>query len=211
MDTVELEAEPRTTSGKGPARQMRRAGKVPGIFYGPKSHATMISIDAKEFGQKVSALEGSHLIQFRSNSGELAGKVVLVKDAQYDPVSGRALHADFYEVDLTAKIRVAVPLHFVGKAVGVAMGGIMQPLEREVQVECLPGDIPEFINVDVAALNIHDTVHISDVVPPTGVTIVYESNFPLVTVLAPTVEQVRGAEVAEEAAPGAAPAEGSAS
>jgi large subunit ribosomal protein L25 len=211
MQTVELEAEPRTASGKGAARQLRRAGKVPGIFYGPQSHATMITIDAKEFGQKVSALEGSHLIQFRSAAGNLSGKVVLVKDAQYDPVGGHALHADFYEVNLAEKIQVAAPLHFVGKAVGVAMGGILQPLERDVQVECLPRDIPEFIAVDVSALNIHDTVHVGDVVPPPGVSILYDSNFPLVTVLPPTVEQVRAPEAAAEEAPAAAPAEGSAS
>ena len=139
------------------------------MFYGPKRQSTLIAIDAKEFLQKVSALEGSHLIRFRSTAADLADKVALVKEAQYHPVTGAILHADFYEVDLTQKLRVRVPLHFTGKAAGVALGGILQPVQRDVEVECLPGDIPEFIDVDVSALDIHDAVHVSELQAPEGV------------------------------------------
>ena len=162
METVELQAELRTRGGKSAARRMRQGGKVPAVFYGPKRPTMMILIDSKEFLQKVYALEGSHLIRFRSSAADIADQVALVKEAQYNPVTGAVLHADFYEVDMTQKLRVRVPLHFIGKAVGVALGGILQPVQRDVEVECLPGDIPAFINVDVSALNIHDTVHISE-------------------------------------------------
>ena len=204
METVELEAELRTNSGKGAAGRMRRGGKFPAVFYGPKQPATKISVDSKEFLQKVSALEGSHLIRFRSALDTLADKVALVKDAQYHPVTGAVLHADFYEVDMAAKLRVRVPLHFSGKAAGVALGGILQPVRRDVEVECLPSEIPEFIDVDVSALNIHDAIHVSELQAPAGVAVRYDNDFTLVTVLPPTVEEVK----VEEAAPAEAAVEG---
>jgi large subunit ribosomal protein L25 len=198
METVELNAEPRPRAGKGPTRQMRRQGKVPAVFYGPKRPAAMIVVDAKEFSEKVSALEGSHLIRLRSNAEEISNRVALVKETQYHPVTGAVLHADFYEVDMTEKLRLRVPLHFTGKAVGITLGGILQPVQRDVEVECLPGDIPEFITVDVTGLNIHDAIHVSQVQAPQGVRICYDVDATLVTVLPPTVEEVKVEEAAGE-------------
>ncbi len=206
MQTVELEAALRSGNGKGPARRLRRAGKVPAVFYGPKRPATTIVIDAKEFLQKVSALEGSHLIRFRSPTDDIADHVALVKEAQYHPVTGAVLHADFYEVDMTQRLRVRVPLHFSGKAAGVALGGILQPVQRDVEVECLPSDIPEFLDVDVTALDIHDAVHVSQLQAPQGVRVCYDTDATLVTVLPPTVEEVKVEEAAAVAE--GAPAEG---
>lgn len=204
-----MAAEARTRVGKGPARQMRRNGKVPAIFYGPKRTALSVAIDAKEYAAKVAGLEGStHLIKLRSSSAEIADKLTLIKDVQLDPVSGAILHADFYEVDETAKLRVGVPLHFVGKAAGIIEGGILQPLQREVTVECLPANIPEFIQVDVTPLNIHDVIHISALQAPFGVDLIYDSDVAIVTVAPPTVEEVKVAEAAP--VEGAVPAEGAA-
>ena len=101
-------------------------------------------------------LEGSHLVRLKSSATTLAEKVALVKEMQYHPISGDVIHADLYEVDLTARIQVNVPLHFIGKAVGVMRGGILQPIVREIEVECLPLDIPQFFDVDVSALDIGD-------------------------------------------------------
>src|SRR5437867_4173766 len=185
METVELAAEPRSTGGKGPARRMRQGGKAPAVFYGRKRQTAMIAIDSKEFLQKVSAIEGSHLIRFRSAAEDLANKVALVKEAQYHPVTGAVLHADFYEVDMAQKLRVRVPLHFTGKAAGVALGGILQPVQRDVEVECLPADIPEFLEIDVSGLAIHDAVHISQLQAPDGVTVIYDTDETLVTVTPP--------------------------
>ena len=207
METIELEAELRSGAGKGPARRLRQSGKAPAVFYGPKRPATAIAIDSKEFLQKVSALEGSHLIRFRSSAEDVSSKVALVKDAQYHPVTGAVLHADFYEVDMAAKLRVRVPLHFTGKAAGVALGGILQPVRREVEVECLPAAIPDFLDVDVSALAIHDAIHVSQLQVPGDVTVRYDNDFALVTVLPPTVEEVKVEEAAvPEAGAEAAPA-----
>ncbi len=201
METVEIAAELRSKRGKGAARQLRNQGKVPAVFYGPKRRATAISIDAKEFSQKIGVLEGSHLIQLRSGAGDIADRISLIKEAQYHPVSGAILHADFYEVDMARKLRVRVPLHFSGKAAGVALGGILQPIQRDAEVECLPADIPEFLSVDVSGLNIHDAIRVSELQAPEGVTVCYEIDAAVVTVLPPTVEEVKVEEAAVEVAP----------
>ncbi len=198
METVEIGAELRDRTGKGPSRRLRAAGRIPATFYGPHQPALSIHVDAREFAAKVLALEGSHLIRLRSSAPELSGRVVLVRDAMRHPVTGRLLHADLYEVDLTKRVTVQVPLHFVGKAAGVVAGGILQPIAREVEVECLPTDIPEFLTVDVTPLGIHDAIHVSQLTTPPGVRVRYDTDYTVVTVLPPTVEEV-AVEAAAEA------------
>jgi large subunit ribosomal protein L25 len=179
---------------------MRRDGKIPGVLYGPKTSPVPLELNKKEFSNRVAGLEGSHLVRLQSGSTALADKVALVKEIQYHPITGEVIHTDLYEVDLTAKIQVRVPLHFVGKAAGVVRGGILQPIVREIEVECLPLDIPEFFNVEVSALDIGDSIHIEELPMPEGVTVVSESNLALVAVVPPTVE--------EAPTPTAVPAEG---
>jgi len=189
LETVEIQIEPREPGNKGKVKELRRQGKLPGVFYGPKAQPVPLELDRKEFLSRVADLEGSHLIRIKSASPLLANKVALVKEMQFHPVTGEVLHADFYEVDLTAKIRVKIPLHFVGKAEGVVRGGILQPVVREVEVECLPMDIPEYFNVEVSSLDIGHSLHIKDLPMPENITAIYESNFTLVTVVPPTVEE----------------------
>ena len=205
METVEISANLRLGRGKGPARRARRQGRVPATFYGPQQAAVAIDVDAKEFGQRVANLEGSHLIRLQSSAPEIGGRVALLRELQVHPVSGALLHADLLEVDLTRKLIVKVPLHLTGKAIGVTQqGGILQPVLREISVECLPTDIPEYLEVDVSELSIHDSLHIADIQAPEGVAVVFDANDTIVTVLPPQVEQVKAegeAEAAKEAAP----------
>lgn len=210
METIEIHMEPRETDGKQKAKRLRREGRLPGIFYGPKAHPISLQVDMKEFVTRVGGLEGSHLIRIKSASPLLADKVALLKEMQFHPITGRVIHADFYEVDLTEKIQVNIPLHFVGKAVGVVRGGILQPIVREIEVECLPMDIPEYINVEVSSLDIGDALHVTDLSIPAGVVPIYETNLTLVTVVPPTVEEVpaAAAPVAAEVAEGAEVAPG---
>ncbi len=188
METLEIQVEARDKQRKRDARRLLRSGKIPAILYGPKTAAVGLALDKKEFSRRVAGLQGSRLVRMKSGAATLAEKVALVKDMQFHPITGEVIHADFYEVDLTAKIQVHVPLHFVGKAAGIVNGGILQPILREIEVECLPLDIPEFFNVDVTALDIGDTVHIEDLQMPEGVVSVADDNLALVTVVAPTVE-----------------------
>jgi large subunit ribosomal protein L25 len=205
MEEITLNIEARADQGKAAARRLRRTGKVPGVFYGPKSASMPIAVDRKDFAAHVANLEGSHLIRFASPAADLQKRVALVREVQHHPVNGSIMHVDFYEVDLTKRLTVTVPLHFVGRARGIADGGILQPILREMEVECLPTDIPQYIEVDVTALAIHDAVHLADVQMPANVTAVFETNEAVVSVLPPTVEEVKVA-VAEEgvAAEGAA-------
>ncbi len=200
METLEIQVDVREGGSKQKSRRLRRGGKVPGVLYGPKTQAVALEIDKKEFSARVAGLAGSHLVRLKSTSSALADKVALVKEMQFHPISGDVMHADFYEVDLSARILVHVPLHFVGKAAGVVRGGILQPVVREVEVECLPLDIPEFFNVEVSALDIGDSAHIEDLTMPEGVTALQPLNFTLVTVVPPTVE--------EAPTPAVAPVEG---
>lgn len=199
METLEIQANARAAGGKNHARRLRRSGKIPAVLYGPKTQAVALELDKKDFSTRVALLQGSHLVRLKSSVPELAEKVALVKEMQFHPISGDVTHADLYEVDLAAKIQVQVPLRFVGKAAGVTRGGILQPIVREVEVECLPMDIPGFFNVDVSALDIGDSIHVEEIQMPADVTLVFESNFAVVTVVTPTVEEAPAA---------AAPAEG---
>jgi large subunit ribosomal protein L25 len=200
LETLEIKADPREKGSKNSARRLRRDGKIPAILYGPKTQAVSLQVDKKDFSTRVAMLEGSHLVRLKSSDPSLTEKVALVKDMQFHPISGDLIHTDLYEVDLAARITVSVPLRFVGKAAGVVRGGILQPIIREVEVECLPLDIPNSFNVDVSALDIGDSIHVEDIAMPEGVTAMSESNFAVVTVVTPTVEE----------APAAAPAEGEA-
>ena len=205
MEIVSVTVETRSAAGKGTARRVRASGKIPAVFYGPnqKSGAIALQIQEKEFAKKIAVLEGSALIQFESMAPELKSRMVLLREVQSHPVSGAVLHADFYEVDLTKKLEVTVALHFNGKPAGVEAGGILQPIVREITVLCLPTEIPAFIDVDVSALGIHDSIHVEELQLPTGVEPVYETNFTIVTVSPPTVEEVK-----VEAAPEGVPVEG---
>ena len=205
METLEIQVETREVGSKRQARRIRRDGKIPGVLYGPKTAPVPLELNKKEFSNRVAGLEGSHLVRLKSGSTALADKVALVKEMQYHPITGEVVHTDLYEVDLTARIQVRVPLHFVGKAAGVVRGGILQPIVREIEVECLPLDIPEFFNVEVSALDIGDSIHIEELSIPEGVTVVSESNLALVAVVPPTVEEAPTPTAAPAEAPVVAP------
>jgi large subunit ribosomal protein L25 len=206
METVELAAEKREMRPKNRRNKLRREGHIPAVLYGPKTTPTPIAISGAELRSRVSASARQRLIKLRSSSPELNERHVIVKEIQRAPVSGNFLHADLYEVDLAQPLRVSVPLRFVGRAHGVGEGGILGPLVREVEVECLPLEIPEVVEVDVTALDIHDVIHISAISFAANVKPIFDTDYPVVTVLPPTVAE---APVAAAAAEGAA-AEGAA-
>ena len=204
METIDLAVEPRDKATKGTVHSLRRSGRVPAVLYGAKRSPALVTIDRKEFETKVGAIEGTHLIRLSSAVGDLGGRLVLVKEVQRDPVARTLLHTDLYEVDVNTKLKLSVPLHFVGRAAGVDVGGILQPIKREVEVQCLPTEIPDYIEVDVSALGIHDAVHLSDLKAPEGVDLVIDTDEAVVTVLPPVVEEVKVAAGGESAAEGAA-------
>jgi len=212
METGELSCEKRATRPKGQNNALRRQGRIPAILYGPTTAPTALAIDLLELKARISAAAHTRIIKLKSSTAELDGKHVIFKDLQRAPVSGEILHADLYEVDLNRPIRVEVALKFTGKAVGVANGGILSPLERTATLECLPLEIPDSIEVDVTNVDIHDVIHISSVKFVGKVKPIFDTDYPVVTVLPPTVHEVAvvaAPEVVEGAVvEGAAPAEG---
>jgi len=207
LETVEVSVEAREVGNKRDAGRLRRDGKLPGVVYGRGTEGFAMQVDDRELRSRVGGLEGSHVLRFKSSAGNLDGKLVLIKNVQYHPVTHAVNHIDFYEVDVSRKITVMVGLHFVGRAEGVIHGGVLQPIVRELEVECLPLDIPAEIEVDVSALEIGHGLKASDITLPPNVTN-YTPDLALVSVLAPTVstleeEEEAAAEAAEDTAEGA--------
>lgn len=204
METIKLSVEQRQERGKGEMGRLRRGGRVPGIFYGPSQDTVSVCVNTREFQYKVESLEGSHLIEFLSQTTDLNGKIALLKDVQHHPVTTEPLHIDFYEIDVKVPVQVGVPVHLVGKAEGVTAGGVLHYFRREIMVECLPLDIPESIEIDVTSLEINDAVRVEDLKLPSGVSALEDAQLMLASVAAPTVE----AEAEEEEGADEAPAEG---
>jgi large subunit ribosomal protein L25 len=209
METVDLACEKREVRPKGLVSRLRRDGRVPGVLYGNLSAATPVAVAAHELNARVSAAARQRLIRLKSASAELDGKHVILKQVQRTPVKGDILHVDLLEVDLSKTLRVNVPLKFTGRPAGAIDGGILQPLEREVLVECLPLEIPESVEVDVSPLGIHEVMHVSALKFIGNVRPIFDTDYPVVTVLPPTVAEAPAA-AAEAAVEAVAPAEGAA-
>ncbi len=199
MDNIALKAEIRTTKGNGPARAMRREGRVPAVLYGPKSEPSILSIDETELLTiiKKEGGIGRSLINLAID-GEKGSTVAMVKEMQTDPVDRNILHVDFYEVDMDRHIKVSVPVTTTGQSEGVELGGMLQLIRRELEVFCLPNAIPQEITIDISDLNIGDSVHVEDLAAQSGVEIPHEVNFTVLTILSPKAEVEEEVEEGEE-------------
>jgi len=204
-----LVVEERSGTGKSVTRKLRAAGRIPGVLYGRGKEGRSVSLDprALETVLRASGSGMNTLIDLQVGSETT---VVLVKEIQREPIRGAYLHADLYEVDLQKKIEVSVPLHFVGKAPGVEMGGILDHPLREVSLECLPRAIPDSIEVDVSHLELGDSVHVRDLALPEAAQLLSDPELPVASVVSPKAEEEVAVATDEELAEGEAPAEGAA-
>lgn len=177
-------------------RKLRAAGKIPGVLYGPGKAGRAVSLDPRELERVLHASgSGMNTLIDLQLGGEKT--VVLVKEIQREPVRGAYLHADLYQLNLQERIEVSVPLHFVGKAAGLDMGGIVDHPLREVSLECLPRAIPDSIEVDVSHLNLGDSIHVRDLTLPADTRMLSDGELPVASVVAPKAEEEAAAEVAE--------------
>jgi len=202
MERPVLSAEIREGVGKGKARKLRAKGLIPAIFYSPQSQSIPLVIDSKEFVKTLQTEAGENvLIDLNIRKGDQADrKVVMVKDIQIDPLQGTTLHTDFYEVAMNEMVTVEVPINLVGKPEGIKMGGILEQIRRVIQIQCLPGDIPKRIDVDVSSLKIGDSIHVQDIQTEKA-KILFDTNFTIATVVPPVVEEKKVVEeVVAEAA-----------
>ena len=199
-----LVAETRDGIGKGVARKLRQKGQIPAVVYGRKRAAQSITVNPDALRKLLHGEAGMNTLIDLTLAG--ATSTVLVKGLQRDPVRGRYLHADFYEVDLTQKVVVSVPVHLTGKAVGTDFGGILDHPLRELMIECLPREIPQRIDVDVTNLAVNDSIHVSDLRLAPGLTIKTDPSLAVASVVLPQAEEAAAAATTEAAAEGEAAA-----
>jgi large subunit ribosomal protein L25 len=203
----DLTAEVREGTGKGVARKLRAAGRIPAVLYGKGRESRSLALDphALERLLRDSDAGMNTLIDLRVAGG--SEQVVLVKELQRDPVRGAPLHADLYRVDLETSIDVSVPIHLVGRPQGVELhDGILDHSLRELEIVCLPRAIPESFDVDVSALEIGDSIHVRDLALPEGVELRCDPDLSVASVVAAKVAEEEAAAEAE--VEGEAPAEG---
>ena len=201
-----IKAEKRETSGTGEARRMRHAGKIPAVVYGSDG-VESLALDTHEFTLMIRDY-GSNFIGDLVIDGA-APKKVLVKDVQYHPSRGDILHADFVSVSMTEKLQVSLPVALVGEAAGVVAGGVMEQILSELEIECLPGNMIEHVEVDVSEMQIGDNLTVGDITLPEGVTTSADADLVIVAVSAPRVQAAK-ADAEEEGAEAAAESTGDA-
>jgi large subunit ribosomal protein L25 len=189
LDIIQLKANLRTTTGNGPARALRRKGQIPAVVYGPNTDPILLHLNAHdlELALKKGKI-GQSLFNLTIENGNSVSKTVMIRELQTQPVTSVFLHADFYEIDMSRKTSVNVPVVVVGKAKGVELGGLLQVIRRELTITCLPSNIPDAIRIDISELDIGDSVHARDILLSDGIEIDTDVNFTVVTVLSPKLE-----------------------
>src|SRR5436853_6321280 len=169
MAKIVLNAKGRSERGKNAARRMRREGMVPAVIYGGKGENLAVAVDPKALHKVLRSEAGRNTI-LKLDIADHGPTNAILKNWQVDPVKESFLHADFYRIAMDVAIRVTVPIHVVGEARGVKVdAGILELVVREIEVECLPGDIPERIDVDVTDLGINQSLRVSDIPAPAKV------------------------------------------
>lgn len=204
MEFIELNANARNKFGKGPSRVLRREGQVPAVCYGRDTAPIHLSLESKILGKLIR--EGGFYqilkLNIQKDGGEKIVKSAMFKEVQTHPVSMNPLHADLYEISMDRKITVNVPVHTVfaegRECKGVEEGGTLQIIRRELEISCLPGQIPDAIEIDITNLGIGEAIHIEEVALPEGVEVDTDVNFTVISVAAPMREEVTEEEAPED-------------
>jgi large subunit ribosomal protein L25 len=183
--TYELKAQLRDKSGKGSARLLRRNARVPAVIYGDKQAPIAISVDYKELFYKIHGGGFLHTIATIDIDG--AKHRILPKDYQLDPVRDFPMHVDFLRVSANSSIKVSIPVHVINQdiSVGLKRGGILNIVSHEVELMCPVDAIPDFIEADIAKVEIGHSVHISDIKLPEGVKPTIDRDFTIVSIASP--------------------------
>ncbi len=211
MAMMELTAVRRHGSGKEKARKLYSLGKVPGVLYGKGVASRSIEFDRRDLEKFLGvARRGAVVVRMNVKDEEEAKEsFVVLKDVQTNPKTDRVIHVDFYEVAFGKKFRIEVPIRIKGKAAGVEQGGIVEQVTRSLEVECLPANVPEFLELDVSPLEIGHSLHLGDVNFPEGVQpLEKDMTATIVSVHAPRIEEEVVSVAPEEEAAEAAEAEG---
>jgi large subunit ribosomal protein L25 len=209
METT-LTANRRTDAGKGVARKLRAAGRVPGILYGAGVDPTPIDVSAQDLLHLFHGAGGTSILVDLEVDGQV--HLALPREVQRDHIRGRYVHVDFLAVRRDRKVTMSVEIRETGDAPGVKEGGVIEHHLREVEIEVMPTDVPEGVTADISGLEIGDMLRVGDIVPPEGVTIITDPETPVISVITPAAlrteadlglpgeEGVEGEAAEEEAA-----------
>jgi large subunit ribosomal protein L25 len=198
---VKLKVEPRTNVGRSAVRKLRARGLIPAVIYGSNDKPQPLQVTARDINAMMSQASGENVLVELEIAGEGASRTALVQEVQHSPVGGDIRHVDFHAVSMDEMIQAEVPLESTGIAIGVkTFGGLLEQSLRALAIECLPGDLPDRITVDVSQLNIGDSIHVRDIQFPAGVTPKVQPDLTAFSVVAPVVEEEPVAAEAEAAA-----------
>lgn len=197
---LDLQAEVRTQSGTGAVKRMRKAGTIPAALYGRKVKASSIQVHGKTFSKLLEGSASDNILVSLKIAGE--DQLALVQEVQHDYLRGGILHIDFHAVAADEEIHANVPVVTVGEAKGLKQGGLVEAIHHEIEVRCLPKDLPESIQIDVTGLEVGKGIHVHEITFPAGVTCRLGGDVVIVMCEEPKVE------VEAEPAAAAAPAAG---
>jgi large subunit ribosomal protein L25 len=205
---ITLAAQKRTTSGTAAARRSRRSGVIPGVVYGAAQDEYPVQVDAKKFGELLrSSASENFLVDLQIEGAKEASKLALIQDVQHHPLNGQILHIDFNAVNENTEIHANVPLELTGVAPGVKAGGIVDQQHYELEVHCLPANLPETVTIDIGELEMGASLHVGDIQFPEGVSPTLDGDVIVVLVAEP---RISAADTAADEAAEAASAEESA-
>lgn len=197
MREINLKAKIREEIGKEAVKKLRHQGFVPAVAYKGKNSIS-IKVPAKDFLDVINTKAGENVVINLQVEGKKASRTVIIKEIQYHPIKGDTLHIDFNEISLTEAITVKVPIKVLGEAEGVKEGGVLEHIFWELEVECLPTQIPEDIPVDVSSLKIGDSILVKDLQVPAGVKILSDPETTVISVAVPHVEEAEVVKPEEE-------------
>lgn len=198
MEHRNFAAKARNELGKGAVGRLRKAGRLPAVVYGGNKLPESISLDADAYSREHKNLTESTLVTLNIDGKE---KTVFVKDAQYDIISGRVLHVDFYEVEKGKAVRTHVSIHIFGNPEGVRAGGILENPTHMIEVECDPSLLPERLDVDVSKLNVNQSIHVKDLALDPRIKIISSTDTVVALVKFAKAEASTTTETAAAAAP----------
>jgi large subunit ribosomal protein L25 len=202
LEILELTATKRTSAGNSPSRALRREGNIPAVLYGPGSESVSLSISSLDLERALKMTSASQIIfNMTVQNAQSGSRTAMIKELQIHPMSRKFIHVDFYEISKDRKITVNVPVAVKGKSKGIEDGGMLQIIEREIEVLCLPFEVPESIQIDITDLEIGDSIHVKDLKIDGNLEIPADTNYTILTILSTKSDEKESGEESGSGAP----------
>jgi len=193
MQQKQMNIELRTKTGTGVSRRLRNADMVPGVVYGKGVDPVTVSVKNRDLQEAISGAGGQNNLITLIGGGTLDQNIAIVADIQRDPIKRTFKHVDLHRINPNEKLRITVPVTLTGTAIGVKEGGLLDLAHHELHIECLPGNIPDCITIDVSDLKIAHSIHVSEIPLPEGIVILDQPKIPVVSVLGRAKEETPAA------------------